>query len=315
MSEVCFSVLHYKDDSKTTCCVDSLLRLHENRTCKVRICICDNASKNDSVKRLRRRYAQCARVHFIESEENVGFAKGNNLGFSYIKNNFNADAAVFLNNDTEIVDEDFAIKLLKTFTDNEADVISVDVYDPFLNQHQSPLCLFEEMQKMIEDEVARAQITSKVKGKQKAFYIARKEIKKCAYKLPPLRPKVVAALQKALPSATHYNELVRDVVCQGSCVCVGKHFIQTMPFVFYPETFMYFEECILSVLCHRNNMNTIHVPNLQVLHHHGTFSKENMRKDTVDAEVRQARSLLDSYEILSDLTEHPQKAVFVSTAE
>lgn len=57
--------------------------------------VVDNGSKDDSVKMIKKEFAK---VKVIESKENVGFAKGNNLG----SNESHGKFLLFLNSDTEV---------------------------------------------------------------------------------------------------------------------------------------------------------------------------------------------------------------------
>lgn len=51
------------------------------------IIIVDNCSPNGSGKQLEKMYSKCINITVIINEENQGFAKGNNLGYQYIKEN------------------------------------------------------------------------------------------------------------------------------------------------------------------------------------------------------------------------------------
>lgn len=62
----------------------------------------DNASSDESLKFVKEKYSQ---IHSIRSEENLGFAGGNNLAWDYIKENLsNCEFVVLLNPDTIVTD-------------------------------------------------------------------------------------------------------------------------------------------------------------------------------------------------------------------
>lgn len=75
-------VLNYKNYMETISCVDSLLK---QKDVDVEIAIVDNGSGNESVEVLRERFKKNSNCYIIESGENLGFAKGNNLGISFLK--------------------------------------------------------------------------------------------------------------------------------------------------------------------------------------------------------------------------------------
>ncbi len=72
------------------------------------VILVDNASHEDPSERVKREFPQ---VKIIRSEENLGFAGGNNLGMRYAS----GDYFFFVNNDTELT-PDLLDKLLQPFT-------------------------------------------------------------------------------------------------------------------------------------------------------------------------------------------------------
>ena len=76
--------------------------------------VIDNASSDGTVEYIK---AHFPNVHLIESKENLGFAKANNIGIRYVIDN-NADYVFLLNQDAW-VEKDTLTELLRTFEDNE----------------------------------------------------------------------------------------------------------------------------------------------------------------------------------------------------
>lgn len=70
-------VLNYKKYEETIQCVNSLLK---QEMVKMNIVIVDNGSGNESAKVLRKIFGNEPNVSIITSEQNLGYAKGNNLG-------------------------------------------------------------------------------------------------------------------------------------------------------------------------------------------------------------------------------------------
>ena len=77
-------------------CINSLLRSNY----PVNIVVIDNCSTDDSVERLK----QFSEIHFIQSKENLGFGKANNIGIDYALNH-DADYVFLLNQDTWVFDD------------------------------------------------------------------------------------------------------------------------------------------------------------------------------------------------------------------
>ncbi|MEO8234684.1 MAG: glycosyltransferase family 2 protein [Flavobacterium sp.] len=77
-------------------CINSLLR----STFPVNIVVVDNCSTDNSVELLK----QFSEIHLIQSKENLGFGKANNIGIDYALNH-QADYVFLLNQDTWIFDD------------------------------------------------------------------------------------------------------------------------------------------------------------------------------------------------------------------
>lgn len=76
--------------------------------------VIDNASSDDTIEFIKEHYPI---VHLIESQENLGFAKANNIGIRYAIDK-NADYVFLLNQDAWI-EKNTLTELLRTFEENE----------------------------------------------------------------------------------------------------------------------------------------------------------------------------------------------------
>lgn len=93
-------------------CLDSILASSFDKN-KLEIIVVDSASKDNSVAMLRENYPQ---VNLLAQSENVGFTRGNNIGFRAAKGRY----LFMLNPDTEIIGD--AISQLVNYLDAHADV-------------------------------------------------------------------------------------------------------------------------------------------------------------------------------------------------
>lgn len=93
---VLFLILNYKTYSDTILLTKELLS--EETTLDYGILIVDNNSQNNSFRQIKEVFGDDPRVEVIESNENGGYAKGNNIGLRYAKK-YNPDFVCIINND------------------------------------------------------------------------------------------------------------------------------------------------------------------------------------------------------------------------
>jgi GT2 family glycosyltransferase len=119
-------VLNWNGKALTLDCVASLL---EVRTPNVEVVVVDNASSDGSAEAVRAAFG--SRVTVIVNDENLGFARGNNVGIRYALEH-GAEFVLLLNNDT-IVDEQLIDFMLKPFDDENGVGVTgpkIYYYDP-----------------------------------------------------------------------------------------------------------------------------------------------------------------------------------------
>ena len=75
-------VLNYNNYEETKNCVNSLLKQKDTL---IDIVIVDNGSINNSYDELYSAFNKYKNIHLILSKENLGYAKGNNLGINYLR--------------------------------------------------------------------------------------------------------------------------------------------------------------------------------------------------------------------------------------
>lgn len=296
---ICVSVLHYERFNITKRCVDSLLELNVPKDTSFHIVIVDNGSQNNSYDALLERYKEYGNVRIIKSLSNEGFARGNNIAYVYMKKIFHCDLGVFLNNDTEIIDKSFLKKLIFQYKKRPFDVLSIDVYDPHVDQHQSPLCVGDNLSSYAFNEKQNFERNLHLTVMQKGILAGKERISQILYPMTIFRKFAMSHISKYCRSAK-WEEPLEDVVPQGACVIFGPRYFERFDDAFYPLTTMYFEECILKVRCDKNGLKIRYTPNLQILHHHHEFSREYIKKNTVSSVQHKAKCMVDSYEKLED---------------
>ena len=137
INHYCFVILHYGDASVTMVAIRSVLAL-KNGGCKVSVIVVDNASPNGTGLEVKGRIENLQDVYFIQNCENLGFAKGNNVGFTFAKRELHADFIVLMNNDAVIKSDNFCELVEDDFQKEKFAVLGPSIRTP-LGHEQNPL--------------------------------------------------------------------------------------------------------------------------------------------------------------------------------
>lgn len=251
-----YVVLHYQNTEVTEKCVKALLENFEQSP----IVIVDNCSPNNSGKLLKQKYERNTRIVVLINDTNSGFARGNNLGYVYIKKEFPVDYIVVMNNDVVIDDIEFQNTTSEFMNDKNVDVCGPDIVTLKKN-HQNPLALEPLTTDYLRKRVKRDRIKCEILKNNLVYIMYQK------YKMSnviPIRGKQPEAL---------------DCILHGSCVIFGKKFIETENFAFLPITYMYNEEAILYDYLKYKGYITGYCSDSKVLHMEGIATSSRLKRD------------------------------------
>lgn len=294
-----FVVLHYGPIDKTVRCVESLLNLDTISGVTSKVVIVENGYNKVRDSGLAYKYGSTKNIFLLESNENLGFSRGNNLGYQYLKkhssNGCSGTCAVFLNNDTEISDKYFSEKLIECYRRRAFDVLSPDIYDPAVRQHQSPLCRGGEIEQYAQKEFKNARALLNESHAVRIFH-AFKNRCVALFGVFPYGRHLITEKRSRLAPPSEWQEPLDNVVPQGSAIIFGPSFLQKSDAAFDEITFMYFEECILKKKCDRLGLSIRYQPELQVLHHHNEISAQTLRRATYRKRRLQAQRTVDAYQ-------------------
>lgn len=241
-----YVILHYQNIDVTKKCVDSLVKI----TNKEPIIIVDNYSPNNSGITLKKIYSNFNRIKVIINNKNEGFAKGNNYGFNYLRENYDVDYIVVMNNDIIIDNENFSKIIEKFMVDNNIDVCGPDMVT-IKGNHQNPLALVSNTSLYLRKRI----IQDKIKCFLLNFTLFWKiYIKYKSFNVVQIRDKQEKSFQ---------------CILHGSCIIYGHRYIQEERFAFVPITYMYNEEAILFDYLMYKGYRTGYCPNVTILHMEG----------------------------------------------
>ena len=288
MEHVSFVILHYVVYDYTLKCINSILNNIEYDNYSV--IVIDNGSPDNSFTKIEQAYSQNKYVVCIKSEKNLGFARGNNLGYQYAKENLSSSFIVIANNDTIFEQGNFVNILINEYNKERygilgPDIVRIDGY------HQSPY---------------RSEIINKNQVKR---WTLNRKIWFFSLKLNKLisNGRESLVLQKIYNKKDNKNRLQIDhsrqqkhVVLQGACIIYSPLFIKIFDYGFYPETFMYCEEDIIAYLCEKKGLSTMYTPSLKILHAESASTSANTTC-RIDKELFVTKNILKSLKILRKL--------------
>jgi GT2 family glycosyltransferase len=129
MPKVFVTLVNYNSSKNTHACLQSLGEINTEGL-NLSVVVVDNASTDDSVRTISNfqfPISNKSSIKIIRSEENLGFAGGQNLGIKFALEN-GADYVVILNNDV-ILDKNLIVELFKTLTEEkDCGIVSPKIY-------------------------------------------------------------------------------------------------------------------------------------------------------------------------------------------
>jgi hypothetical protein len=133
---VAFVVLQFNQPEVTARCVASLRQLAGGDR-RVHVVVVDNGSEPAAVFRTRELFAALPDVTVLFTGENLGFARGNNVGYAHARDVLGAAFIAVINNDTVVGDPGFVDKCLASFAERAWSVLGPDIVTPD-GRHENP---------------------------------------------------------------------------------------------------------------------------------------------------------------------------------
>lgn len=266
MTDISIVILHYNELDLTQKYIKNIIDLNWKEII-FHIIVVDNASPDGSGKELYRIYDASSVVDVILNVENLGYAKGNNVGIQYAKRTFNSDLYIVSNNDIVINDKEFPSKLYDVYKSSSVAVIGPDIFSLTKNIHQSPI----RQTVLSVGDLLRLQRHLELKLRLlKLIQITR------SYNLISKIKRVMG--MKSGQEGFEYQKAQKNVVLHGAFFVLTKQYLDKFSDGLYDKTFLYLEEDILAYRCDINNLDTIYEPKLKVLHYDG-YSTHKLKKN------------------------------------
>ncbi len=290
MYTISFVILHYLSGETTSACIDSILSTYQQSyTYKYNLIIVDNCSPDNSFQYLQCRYQHLDCITFLSAPSNLGFAKGNNLGYIYAIDKLHSDFIIITNNDTIFKQKDFLEILLTKYQTAPCALIGPDILNTG-GYHQNPY-----RNAPVSDSSLKKWIRNR---RLWLLYLKLEKLFRLSRWIPVFRRFYES---KAVSGSTNWQDEKDGVVLQGACIIFTPQYIQHNPsYAFYPETYMYCEEDILAWLCRQQGLIIRYIPSLQVLHGE-SVSTELSTGDKLQKDLFLTENILKSLKIFKKL--------------
>lgn len=249
-SNLSFIILHYKNYLDTISCVESIINTNMDNNS---IFIVDNGSDDSSYEILKQRYEKTKNIYLISNNKNLGYARGFNEGIKYAQKLFPDNFFVLLNNDTEIISQDWNKIISYKYEEYHFHVLGPDIIN-------------------LDGTHANPRKVRKYTFLSINFMILKKYLEYFFLIIGIDIIEIVNKLKKSKIIKNNDNENIsnflidkKNVELQGSCLILSKKYIDEYKGL-YDGTFLYFEESILKYIIDRDNLCSVFTPELKILH-------------------------------------------------
>lgn len=259
---VAFIILHYKVIEETIECLDAIKKLDLQE--KIKIVIVSNSEISVREKTKLLKYTK----DIIINEENVGFARANNIGCIYAIEKYRPSYLVVINNDIIIKQKNFIELIDGIYKDFKYDILGPKIESPS-NESVNPFPVLDSVGK-IRKEIAKNEKVVKLYQNHLLMYLF-----KIYHNI-----KYLFIKKQVLQNG---NEVKKNVALHGCALIFSKKYYQKYKDIFYNDTFLYHEEEFLFFRMKFDHLSTVYSPDIVVFHKEGAsldrmFDNRNIEK-------------------------------------
>lgn len=289
--KVTYVVLHYMATKDTIECVESIVNnVKVSNNTIINVVIVDNGSPNDSYQELFEKFKKNKNVFLINSSENLGFARGNNLGFRYAKYQLKSDFIVLLNNDTIIEQNYFNDILISKYEEKKYFVLGPDIITAN-GYHQNPL-------------------NKKTWGIMELYYFRFKlHVKIMLSYFNGMLFKMAKGKKETdyLKEALEYD--IENTALHGACLIFSPLYIKKFDGI-NDKTFLYMEEDLLKLASDFYGFLMMYTPELKILHKEDVTTNMLDGDDGVKLRRKYKNLLFSSLIYIKEKKEKKRRVIF-----
>lgn len=243
MAKIGYVILNYMTYQDSINCVNSILAIDGQKI----IVVVDNGSTNESYSLLLNQYKDISNVFVIRNENNIGFAKGNNIGINYIMSGNACDFIVVLNSDTLIKQKNFAYIIEEEYNYSEFDVLGPQI-------------------QTVDGDISSNPVSTRMLTKNKILFLIMKRLIKLSLNYIKLNRFVNdCGVGNHNLEEFNNNKRYENVKLHGACLIFSKKYLEKFE-AFDSDTFLYFEEEILYKKIVKYGLKSVYLPELKIMH-------------------------------------------------
>lgn len=276
-----FIILHYLTLTDTLEAVDSIKR-HEPES---KVIVVDNASHNGSLEELIKKYEKDDKVDVISSPDNIGFARGNNLGIKYARDRYSPDFICLMNNDVLLI-ESISSAIEAEYERSSFAVLGPMIYTADGRCDDNPGAdkpMSEEDLKLTISHVKRIILANKMH--MGLVYHGLEKIKRMSR-------------QREVQNKP-FLKRNENVQLHGSFLVLSRHFFEHFQGL-YPGTFLNMEEDILFWQLCKKKLTSVYLPCIHIFHKEDSASKKIWPDDRKRA-IAKSKNVLYSAKVFERL--------------
>ncbi|MCI9286567.1 MAG: glycosyltransferase family 2 protein [Clostridia bacterium] len=260
MQKIGFVILHYKVIDKTITCIDSIIQRIDTENYE--IVVVDNGSCDDTGEKINEIYKENLKVHTLINKENLGFSKGNNLGYIYAKNNLKCNFIAMINNDTYLIQDNFFQVILEEYQRSNFSVMG-------------PKIITKEANPVLPDG-------NLITLNRQKKYLRNLKIK-CLLNFLGMDYVTDKIIEQKKENKTNedksYLEKRREkVILHGCCLIFSPTYINKFDGL-EEKTFLYCEEEFLYIRLMKNNLKSVYNPQLLIYHDEAASTNQVSKKN------------------------------------
>lgn len=281
-----FVILHYKNINDTIECIDSILKLKTNQ--KVSIVVVDNNTLENNDEHTLLKY----NVDLIKLDDNLGFAKANNIGCNFLIEKYLPDFLCVINNDTVINQSDFIEKIYMCYEKYDFDIMGPKIITDN-GESVNPFPVYKNLY----------EINKAINKSKKLIYIY-----KSAF-LTWLLNFYIKVKQIFVPPIHMVNGITieKNVGLHGCALVFSKKYYKKYNDVFYNNTFLYHEEEFLYQRVINDNLVSIYDPSLEIFHKEGASLNKCFGDREREKLVFKNREIVKSLNLLKQFIHKEEK--------